>query len=118
MCARIHTHDARTHAHTHAPFTALLSIRMRLLLLPKSRTAFDTVVTSYREFARLVNADMLAQAWPLAAYMDWGMLQVLQSTDWELRNTVDHEMHRTLEMGRTTLLNRLVTACARYDGNC
>ena len=86
-----------------------------LLLRQKSRTAFESATAAYSRFADLYNAGELAEAWPVLAEVQWGLLAVERSDDWELRATVSPSMIDATHDVQRQLLDRFAEAGLRLS---
>ena len=62
---------------------------LRLALLPKSRTAMASITELYGQFAKAFNGGELADAWVLLAELQWSMVAIDRSADWDLRAQLD-----------------------------
>ena len=62
---------------------------LRLALLPKSRTAMASITELYGQFAKAFNGGALADAWVLLAELQWSMVAIDRSADWDLRAQLD-----------------------------
>ena len=62
---------------------------LRLALLPKSRTAMASITELYGQFAKAFNGGELADAWVVLAELQWSMVAIDRSADWDLRAQLD-----------------------------
>merc|ERR1711924_69307 len=84
-----------------------------LVLQPKSRTAFQDATDAYAEFAISFNRGELVDCWPLLAELQWSLLAVQQSEDWELRDHIDPKYLRAVH----DLQQRVLDAFAQMSGD-
>lgn len=87
-----------------------------MLLLPTPRTAYDRLSAAYTRFVQLYNRGALADAWPLAAEIEWHVLRVSHSDDFELRAAL-RNVPQGLRSLRLMLLEKIEQALQPGDAS-